>query len=97
MQAHLTHISDWTSENMMQLNETNIFTRSKHEFSTRLEFNSIPLKIHTVTKILGIWLQEDMGMGYQYKANEYKSILKTTSYKQTKICGYPYRRASHNL
>ena len=38
-----------------------IFTRSKQEFSTRLSLNETPLERMKVFKLLGIWLQEDMG------------------------------------
>ena len=38
-----------------------IFKRSKDEFSTRLSLNGFPLERVKVTKMLGIWLQEDLG------------------------------------
>ena len=65
MQNHLNDITKWTEENFMLLNEEKskyiIFTRSKQEFSTRLLMNDTPLERIKVFKMLGIWLQEDLG------------------------------------
>ena len=65
MQDHLNGISKWTEENLMLLNEETskyiIFTRSKQEFSTRLSLNNQPLERMQVFKLLGLWLQEDLG------------------------------------
>ena len=65
MQSYLDKVSQWTEENKMLLNENKsnyiIFTRSKENFSTRLFLNESPLERVTVTKMLGVWLQEDLG------------------------------------
>ena len=65
MQNHLNDISKWTDDNHMLLNEEKskyiIFTRSKQEFSTRLSLNNTPLERMKIFKLLGLWLQEDMG------------------------------------
>ena len=65
MQGYLNDISEWTDKNLMELNERKsnyiIFTRSKSEFSTRLTLKEITLDRLSVTKLLGVWLQEDMG------------------------------------
>ena len=65
MQNHLNGISEWTNKNLMLLNEEKskyiIFTRSKQQFSTRLSLNNEPLERVKVFKLLGIWLQEDLG------------------------------------
>ena len=49
----------------MQLNEKKsnfrFFSRSKSLFTTRLTLNEMPLERVTVIKLLGVWLQEDMG------------------------------------
>ena len=65
MQSYLNKVAQWTNENHMLLNEKKsnyiIFTRAKEDFSTRLSLNGFPLERVKVTKILGIWLQEDLG------------------------------------
>ena len=64
MQSNLQDISDWTSQNLMLLNERKssyiVFIRSKSDFSTRLSLNGVSLERLSVVKILGIWLQEDL-------------------------------------
>ena len=64
MQSYLNKVSQWTDENYMMLNEKKsnyiIFTRAKEQFSTRLSLNGFPLERVKVTKMLGIWLQEDL-------------------------------------
>ena len=37
-----------------------IFTRTKEEFTTRLEVNGQNLDRVSVTKLLGVWIQEDL-------------------------------------
>ena len=49
---------------MMKLNELKsnylVFSRSKEPFSTRLTMNSVTLERKSVTKILGMWISEDL-------------------------------------
>ena len=63
-QDHLNFISNWTTENLMKLNEAKsnymIFSRSKESFATRLKVNNINLDRLSVTKLLGVWITEDM-------------------------------------
>ena len=63
-QACLDNIADWTTENMMKINHDKsnyiVFSRSKQEFSTRLNLENINLDRETEIKILGVWLTEDM-------------------------------------
>ena len=65
MQGYLDEITEWTKQNFMLLNEEKsnyiVFTRSKNEFATRLKINEAPIKRLSVVKVLGVWLQEDMG------------------------------------
>ena len=65
MQCYFDKVSQWTADNKMLLNEKKsnyiIFTRSKENFSTRLFLNESPLERVSVTKMLGVWLQEDLG------------------------------------
>ena len=48
----------------MKLNEAKsnymIFSRSKESFATRLKVNNINLDRLSVTKLLGVWITEDM-------------------------------------
>ena len=64
-QHTLNHISSWTEENLMVLNEDKsnfiIYTRSKEKFATKLTLNNTKLEQLSVTKLLGVWLQEDLG------------------------------------
>ena len=63
-QVHLNFISSWTHENLMKLNiaKSNfmIFTRMKEDFTTRLHLNGRSLERISVTKLLGVWIEEDM-------------------------------------
>ena len=65
MQSYLDEVTKWTHENLMLLNEEKsnyiLFTRSKSDFTTRLLLNQAPIKRLSVVKILGVWIQEDMG------------------------------------
>ena len=64
-QGYLDAISKWTVENKMLLNEQKsnfiIFSRCKDKFTTRLKLNNIPISKLSTVRILGVWLQEDLG------------------------------------
>ena len=63
-QQSLDYISDWTSENLMKLNEAKssymVISRSETKFATRLTLNNQTLDKISVTKLLGIWISEDL-------------------------------------
>ena len=63
-QDHLNFVSNWTSENLMKLNEDKcnymIFSRAKEDFVTRLTVNNIKLDQVHVSKILGVWVSQDL-------------------------------------
>ena len=63
-QEHLNFISNWTTENLMRLNEAKsnyiVFSRCKESFATRLSINNVTLDRLSVTKLLGVWITEDM-------------------------------------
>ena len=63
-QDSLNFISNWTTENLMQLNEAKCnymtFSRSDAKFATRLSINNINLEKKSVTKLLGVWVSEDL-------------------------------------
>ena len=63
-QRQIDQISDWTQKNLMKLNTAKsnymIFTRSKESFTTRLTMDGDKLERISVTKLLGVWISEDM-------------------------------------
>ena len=63
-QTNLNYVSNWTKDNLMKLNEAKcnymVFSRSDSKFATRLNINNVHLERVPVTKILGIWLSEDL-------------------------------------
>ena len=63
-QSCLDNIADWITDNMMKINHDKsnyiVFSRSKQEFSTRLNIENIKLDRETEIKMLGVWLTEDM-------------------------------------
>ena len=63
-QEHLNFISNWTTENLMKLNDAKsnyiVFSRCKESFATRLSINNVTLDRLSVTKLLGVWITEDM-------------------------------------
>ena len=62
---YLESIGNWTSDNLMQLNEAKseyqIFTRSRQEVATRLSINNKTIDRKYDAKVLGVWLQPDGG------------------------------------
>ena len=63
-QGNLNSISEWTDRNLMKVNtdksEYIMFTRAKAEFVTRLNINGEKLNQVTETKLLGVWLTENL-------------------------------------
>ena len=63
-QDHLNYISNWSTENLVKLNEDKcnymVFSRAKEDFATRLTINNCKLDRISVTKILGVWVSEDL-------------------------------------
>ena len=63
-QEHLNTISEWTDKNLMKLNESKsnylVFTRTRTDFMTRLTLNNEKLDQVKVTKLLGVWISEDL-------------------------------------
>ena len=57
-------LTDWTKKNKMKLNESKsnymVFTRSQKSFSTRFTLNGVKLDQVKETKLLGVWLSEDL-------------------------------------
>ena len=67
LQSSLDHIYHWTDENLMKLNVAKcnymIISRSKEKFNTRLTINNEKLEQISVSKLLGIWISEDLDWG----------------------------------
>ena len=63
-QDTLDSVSSWTQKNLMKMNEKKsnymIFSRSQEKFSTRLALNGVCLKKVNATKLLGVWLTDDL-------------------------------------
>ena len=64
-QDHLNFISNWSTEHLVKLNEDKcnfmVFSRAQEDFATRLTVNNCKLNKISVSKILGIWISEDLG------------------------------------
>ena len=64
VQSILESVSNWTDENMMKLNTEKcnymIFSRSNEKFTTRLQIDEKILERKSVSKLLGIWISEDL-------------------------------------
>ena len=64
-QINLDKIATWTEENLMLLRESKtdylIFTRAQQRFATRFTVNNKFIERKKVSKLLGVWLQEDGG------------------------------------
>ena len=69
---YLDSITDWTNSKLMKLNPSKssqrVFSQSQEEFSTLLALNSKILEQKTVSKILGVSIEEDAGC-WQKAAN----------------------------
>ena len=91
IQGHLNKLSEWTRDDLMILNEEKsnylIFSRTKTKFSTRLQLNDQPLNRLSTTKILGIWLQEDLGWTENTKQICIKAYSRVSVISKLKYAG----------
>ena len=64
LQGKLNTISRWTDDNIMAINEKKcnylVFTRAQVDFATRLKVNNNVIDKLDVTKLLGVWISEDL-------------------------------------
>ena len=62
-QENLTEVATWTNSNFMLLNEDKcddqIFTRAREQFLARFAFNGKVIERKYVSKVSGVWLQEN--------------------------------------
>ena len=63
-QDNITDIANWTDRNLMKLNAAKcsymVFTRSEEKFATRLSVNGKVMDHVAVSKLLGVWISEDL-------------------------------------
>ena len=89
-QAYLDSISDWTNSNLIKLNPSKssymVFSRSQEEFATRLALNSKILEQKTVSKILGVWIDEDAGCWQKNTTQLCKSAYSRFSMLSKLVC-----------
>ena len=91
MQEKLGDIAEWTRENLMKINESKsnfiIFTRSKQAFTTRLHLNDVQLERLSVTKLLGVWLEEDLSWNENTKQICKKAFTRIQMLSKLKYAG----------
>ena len=65
VQSHLDQLALWTEQNLMKLNPEKcdylILSRAQQDFVTRLTVNGLKIDQKETTKILGCWIEEDLG------------------------------------
>ena len=90
-QTNLNYVSNWTDENLMKLNEQKcnymVFSRSDAKFATRLNVNNTYLERKAVTKILGIWLSEDLSWAKNSKEICIKAYSRMSMITKLKYVG----------
>ena len=63
-QSTLNSVASWTQDNLMKINEKKsnymVFSRSQEKFATRLHMNGVLLEKVPATKLLGVWVTEDL-------------------------------------
>ena len=91
MQANLDTIAMWTENNLMQLNEAKcnymVFSRSHTEFSTRLYINDKKMDRIEVTKLLGLWISEDLSWSKNCKEVCRKAFSRLSMITKLKYAG----------
>ena len=91
MQNTVNNLAEWTETNKMKLNEdkTNymIFTRSKADFATRLTLNGCKLDQVKVTKLLGVWISEDLSWDKNCKEISKKAYSRISMLSKLKYAG----------
>ena len=90
-QDHLNYIANWTNENLMKINEKKcnymIFSRTKEKFATRLKVNDLKLDRISVTKLLGVWISEDMSWDRNCKEICMKAFSRLSMITKLKYVG----------
>ena len=90
-QNSLNSIAAWTEENKMELNEKKcnymIFSRSLTKFATRLTVNNVKLDRIPATKLLGVWLTDDLSWAKNCKEICVKAYSKMSMLTKLKYVG----------
>ena len=93
-QNALNHISDWTNQNLMQINEKKcnymVISRSESKFATRLKINNTILEKTNSTKMLGVWVSDDLSRTKNCKQICIKAYSRLSMLSKIKICGSYY-------
>ena len=92
-QSTLDSITSWTNHNLMMLNEAKsnymIFSRSEENFATRLKLNNAKLDRISVTKLLGVWISEDLSWEKNTKEICIKAFSRLSMITKLKYVGVP--------
>ena len=91
MQSYVNAIQNWSNENMMKINRDKsnfiLFNRSKDDFTTRLTISEDKIDRIPVIKLLGVWLQEDLGWQENTKQICKKAFSRITLLNKLKYVG----------
>ena len=90
-QDNLDYISKWTNENLMKLNVTKcnymIFSRSKTKFATRIKINNQTIDRISMTKLLDVWINEDLSWSKNCKEILRKAYSRLSMITKLKYVG----------
>ena len=90
-QQHLDKIASWSEDNLVKLNEGKcdymVFSRAKVPFNTRLTLNNHTLDKVSATKILGIWITDDLSWEKNTKAICQKSYARMSMLTKLRYVG----------
>ena len=91
IQNHLDSITNWSKENLMELNEQKcnylIFSRTQDKFTTRLKVNNQLIDQIPVTQLLGVWISEDLSWSKNTKELCRKAYSRMTMITKLKYVG----------
>ena len=99
-QINLDKIALWTEDNLMRLKESKttyiLFTRSGANFTTRLTLNDKFIERQNYIKLLGVWLQPDVGWGKHIKETSKKAYIRLGFLSKLRYAGIDRRELIHN-
>ena len=91
IQNQLDSITNWSKENLMELNEQKcnylIFSRTQDKFITRLKVNNQLIDQIPVTQLLGVWISEDLSWSKNTKELCRKAYSRMTMLTKLKYVG----------
>ena len=84
-------IAEWTETNLMSLNVAKsnymVFSRSKTNFATRLHLSDDKLDQISATKLLGVWITEDLSWEKNTKEICIKAFSRISMLTKLKYAG----------